>query len=198
MARKVKDRFRDWNLLHKSVVMVIIAFFLSVTVWSVWVIDAAFELEHEVVLPYEAASVWDWVYDPERRTDWQAELVDFAPYVGVPEKVESTRLLYWKRGFKRWQAVERTREVVQNRLYATAQESDHDQRWFRVEIVPEGPCKTRLLLVEVIRPKFYSDRFWFFTSNREAQERLETSAKALKRWLGSTVGVCEAVPAGGE
>lgn len=192
MARKVNDRFRDWNLLHKSVVMVIIAFALCVVAWMIWVLDAAFELEHETVLPYSTESIWPWVYDPDRRTDWQAELVDVVPYVGAPDKAESTRLLFWKREYKRWQSVERTREAVQQRLYATVQEADDELRWFRVELIPEGACQTRVKLNEVIHPKAYSDRFWFFTRNEDAQRRLDISGKALGRWLKNTAGTCTA------
>ncbi|NVJ99454.1 MAG: SRPBCC family protein [Alphaproteobacteria bacterium] len=192
MARKVKDRFRDWNLLHKSVVMVIIAFFLSVTVWSIWVFDAAFELEQEVVIDHGTEAIWPWVFDPKKRTDWQGELVDVVPYVGAPDKAESTRLLFWKRGYKRWQSVERTKDVVPERLYATVYESDNDIRWLRVELIPEGPCRTRVRLNEIIGPKFYKDRFWFFTSNREAEKRLQISGAALQRWVGDTSGACAA------
>lgn len=190
VERKVKDRFRDWNLLHKSVVMVIIAFALCVVTWMIWVIDAAFELEHEQVLPYSAETIWPWIYEPKLRTDWQGELVDAVSYVGAPDKAESTRLLFWKREFKRWQSVERTREVVQNRLYVTVQESDAEMRWLRVELVPEGPCQTRLLIQEIIHPKAYRERFWFFTRNNEAQKRLDISAKALNRWLDSKAVKC--------
>lgn len=191
MARQVKDRFRDWNLLHKSVVALIAAFFVSVAYRAIIVIDAAFEVDQEAVLPYAAETIWPWIYTPDRRVDWQAWQIDYAPYVGDPNKAESTRLVRWKKGFKRWHAIERTTEVVQERLYVTVQESDKDIRWFRVELIPEGPCSTRLRLHDVVQPKKYEERFWFFTERADEQERLDRSLEALDRWLGETAGRCE-------
>jgi hypothetical protein len=191
VARQVKDRFRDWNLLHKSVVALIAAFFVSVVYRAVIVIDAGFEMDQEMVMPYAAEAIWPWIYPPERRTDWQAWQIDYAPYVGKPDQAESTRLVRWKQGFKHWHAIERTTEVVQQRLYATVQESDKDVRWFRVELIPEGPCSTRVRLHDVARPKKYEERFWFFTRRKDEQDRLDKSLEALDRWVGETAGACE-------
>lgn len=192
MARKVKDRFRDWNLLHKATIAVIAAFFISVLFRAVLVIDAGFEMEEEIILPYDTTTIWPWVYSMERRSDWQGELVDLVKYTGDAAKTNSTRLLYWKRGYRRWQAVEQTTEVVQERLYATIQESDIDQRWFRVELTPTGPCETKVRLYEIIRPKDYEARFWFFTRRGEAADRLAISLGALDRWLGDSAPACTA------
>lgn len=191
MAQKPKDRFRDWNLLHKAVVALIAAFFVSVAYRMIIVIDAGFEMEYEASLPYSAEAIWPWIYSPDRRSDWQAEVIDLTPYSGAPDKAESTRLVFYKRVYSRWHAMEQTTEVVPQRLYATIQESDRDQRWFRVELTPEGACSTHVRLYEVIMPKEYKDRFWFFTNRGEAQERLETSVKALDRWLADTTQPCE-------
>ncbi|MFC4348929.1 hypothetical protein ACFO5Q_13835 [Kordiimonas lipolytica] len=190
MDRKVKDRFRDWNLLHKSVVALIAAFFVSVAYRAVIVIDSAFEVQQEAVLPYAAETIWPWIYTPERRSNWQAWQIDYAPYMGAPDKVESTRLARWKKEYKRWHAVERTTEVVQARVYATVQESDKDTRWFRVELTPEGPCSTRVRLYDMVRPKGYEERFWFFTSLDDEQKRVDASLKALDRWVDGTSEGC--------
>ncbi|WP_417451863.1 SRPBCC family protein [Kordiimonas sp.] len=184
----MRDRFRDWNLLHKSVVAVLAALFVSLVFRLILVIDAGFELTHEVVLPYAAPEVWAFVSDDENRVRWQAELVDAQRLKGDMAQSGSTRLLFWKRGYKNWHAVEKTTEVLPERLFASIQESDKDQRWYRLELSPEGPCETRVLVREVIRPKSYNNRFWFFREEEVHDARWEASFAALGRWLDRTAG----------
>lgn len=188
---EVKDSFRDWNLLHKSVIVLIVAFFVGIVYNAVNVIDGAFLLEEETTLPYDAETIWPWIYDAERRPDWQAYVIDSTPYTGDPQEAGSTRLIFWQKGYDRWHAIERTSEVVQARLYSTYQESDQDRRWLRLELEPIGPCATRIRIEETVFPLDYEERFWFFRHRDEAQERLTISLKALERWLGTKEGVCK-------
>ena len=190
----VRDRFRDWNLLHKSVVAFIAAVAISLSFRAFIVIDAAFQTEQEIILPYDSAVIWPWVTDNQNRARWQAELIDLQRLMGVADTPGSTRLLFWKKRYKRWQAVEQTSEVVQERLFATLQESDGDQRWFRVELTPLGQCQTRVVIRETIRPLAYTDRFWFFRYSGDHADRLKVSLAALDRWLGKVAPACEATP----
>lgn len=189
---EVKDSFQDWNLLHKSVVVLIVSFFAGIVYNAVNVIDGAFQFEEEATLPYSAETIWPWIYDAQRRPDWQAYVIDSTPYTGDAQEAESTRLIFWQKDYDRWHAIERTSEVVQARLYSTYQESDTDRRWLRVELNPVGPCETRVRIEETIFPLDYEERFWFFRHRDEAQERLEISLGALNRWLESKAGTCDA------
>ncbi len=192
----VKDRFRDWNLYHKSVVAALVAFGVSIVVRLILVIDAGFEISEEAVLPYSAEAIWPWVTNDENRERWQAELIDLQRLKGNELENGATRLVFWKKQGKRWHAMEQTSEVLPGRVFATIQESDNDQRWFRIELKPEGPCSTRVSISEVIRPKAYNARFWFFRESGDHQEKWGTSLEALERWLGKRAPAC--VAEGGE
>lgn len=188
----MKDRFRDWNLLHKSVVAVLAALFVGVAVRAIVAIDAGFEIKREVVVPYAAADVWSLVTDNQGRIRWQGQLVDIQRLSGAPKEAGSTRLVFWQKGYRKWHAVEQTKEVLVERVFATVQESDHDQRWFRVELAPEGDCATRVSVREVIRPKNYNKRFWFFRQMEEHEQKWDASFAALDRWLKTGAGACAA------
>ncbi|WP_262691960.1 SRPBCC family protein [Kordiimonas aestuarii] len=195
----MRDRFRDWNLLHKSVVAVIAAVVFSVVFRLVLVIDAGFELTYEKVMPYSARDIWAFIDDDKNRVRWQAELVDTQRLTGDMVQAGSTRLLFWKRGYKTWHAVEQTKEALPERLFATIQESDRDQRWYRIELAPEGECSTRVSVREVIRPKAYNKRFWFFSEEGVHDARWDASFAALDRWLKRSVGdMCAGREAGSE
>ncbi|TNE62272.1 MAG: SRPBCC family protein [Alphaproteobacteria bacterium] len=188
----VQDRFRDWNLLHKSVAALVAAFFVAVAIHAVRVREAAFALDDSRVLPYSAETIWPWLTDYRNRARWQAELIDLSRMSGDVTDYNSTRLLFWKRRYTHWQAVEQTKEIVENRLFATIQESDFDYRWFRIELEPVGPCSTRVTMHEVIQPLRYTDRFWFFRDHDERRGRLTLSLDALDDWLGKTAPACAA------
>jgi len=175
-----KDKFRDWNLYHKSIVAVVAAFAVSVGLRAYLVYDGAFEISDEMVLNASADEIWPWVVDNKKRADWQGEVIRVQ---GLSVEVGRKRLLYWKRGYKRWHSFETTTALVAERLFKSEQESDFDTRWFEVELVPESSCQTKVKLREVIRPNDYEDRFWFFRVEAERRQRLENSLSALERWL---------------
>ncbi|WP_417460089.1 hypothetical protein [Kordiimonas sp.] len=188
----MKDRFRDWNLYHKSVVAALAAFAVSVIFRLIIVIDAGFEISEEAVLPYSAEAIWPWATSDENRERWQAELIDLQRLKGEATETDATRLVFWRKRGKRWHAMEQTSEVLPGRVFATIQESDNDQRWFRIELKPEGECSTRVLITEVIRPKAYNARFWFFREKDDHAEKWETSLEALDRWLEKRAPACVA------
>lgn len=192
----MKDRFKDWNLLHKSVVALLAALFVGVAVRAIVAIDAGFEIKHEAVVPYAAADIWSIVTDNQGRIRWQGQLVDIQRLTGEPLDIDSTRLIFWQKGYRKWHAMEQTKEVLSERLFATIQESDHDQRWFRVELRPEGDCSTRVSVREIIRPKNYNKRFWFFREMEEQQQKWEASFAALDRWLKAGAQECVATEGG--
>lgn len=187
---EVKERFRDWNLYHKTVVLVLAGATLWGAAWAVIVIDGAFEFEYEKTLPYSAETIWPWVVGDENRPRWTTELIDIGELTGEPGEQDTTRLLFWRQGYKRWQAVERVTDVVAGRVINYAQESDLDQRWYRVELVPASACETRVILKETIMPLEYAKRFWFFRETDVAEQRLATSANALGRWVSETAPIC--------
>ncbi len=188
--RRVRDSFWQWNLLHKSVVAFLFAVFVSLVVHAIRVYDAAFDLQEEMVIQSNTADLWPWMITNENRARWQAGLIDLSHLTGKIEEAGSTRLLFWRHRGKRWQALEQTNEVVIERLFTSIQESDIDQRWFRLELTPEGPCRTKVRINEVIHPLFYKERFWFFLEHDDHQKRLTTSLKALNRWMVSMDKTC--------
>ena len=188
----MKDRFKDWNLLHKSVVAVLAALFVGVAVRAIVAIDAGFELKHEAVVPYATSDVWSLITSNKGRIRWQGQLVDIQRLTGEPTETGSTRLIFWKVGYKAWHAVEQTREVLPERVFATIQESDKDHRWFRVELTPEGDCSTRVKISEIIRPVAYNKRFWFFREMEEHEAKWDASFEALERWLATSATACKA------
>jgi hypothetical protein len=190
-----KERFRDWGLYHKAVAAVAVAAILSVVVRALLMIDAAFELRAQVTLDVSAAEIWPWIIGNLRRSDWQGEITKVQ---GLSTDVGRSRLLYWKRGYDEWSSYEKTTALVPERLFKVAQDSDFDNRWWQVELVPLSPCKTRVKLVEIIQPLEYRDRFWFFQVREERQARLENSVKALKRWIGETAKPCSAADTAGQ
>lgn len=186
----VKDRFRDWNLYHKAIVVSLGAAILWIVAWAVIVYDGAFEFEHEETLPYSAEAIWPWLIQDDERPRWTAELVDVGRLAGQAGVQDTTRLLFWRQGYKRWQAVERITGALPNRLLEAVQESDIDQRWLSFELEPLGPCETRVISREVIRPLNYKDRFWFFRKTDLVEERLVESSRALQRWVADEAPTC--------
>jgi len=183
-----KEKFRDWNLYHKGIVAALAAFAVAVGIRAYLVYDGAFEVSAERVLDASAADIWPWVITNGKRADWQGEVLRIQ---GLSVDVGRKRLLSWKRGYERWQSFETTTTLVNERLFKSKQDSDFDTRWFEVELVPAGDCKTNVKLREIIQPTAYSERFWFFRIETERQQRLENSLDSLGRWAGSS-GVCVA------
>ncbi|MCJ9428448.1 SRPBCC family protein [Kordiimonas marina] len=191
-----RDNFKDWNLLHKVTAAVVAALVVGIAIHAVRVRTAAFKFEASRDYNVSAETLWPWLVNYKDRIRWQAELIDMSRLMGDADKPGSTRLIFWQRGYKKWSAVERTEEVVQNRLYATYQEADGDHRWFRVELIPEGACKTRVVMHEVIKPLTYADRFWYFSEASDRQHRLDISLDALGYWMKKTAPTCKGETAG--
>ncbi|RMB02672.1 SRPBCC family protein [Eilatimonas milleporae] len=184
-AQAAKLPFADWNLYHKSVVAVLAAFFVAVLLRAVTAVDGG-DVYHESARVFEATPemMWPWVTTTQDRVRWQAGIVDISRLTGAPAEPASTRLLFWREDGRRWSAVERTEQVVRTRVFEVIQQSDRDDRRMRIELVPEGPCRTRVIMMEWIRATAYRDRFWAFLYTDARQGRLETSLDALGRWIG--------------
>lgn len=117
-------------------------------------------------------------------------MIDIGELTGEAGEADTTRLLFWRRKFKRWQAVERVTNVLPQRLISYLQESDIDQRWFTVELVPVTECETRIIMKEVIFPLEYAKRFWFFRETEAAENRLTAAQRALGGWVESANPTC--------
>lgn len=184
---KVKDKFRDWNLFHKSIVAGMVALGLSVLVKAYFAIDGAYELKEERVIPASAADIWPWVTDNLKRPYWQGEVIRVQ---GLSTDVGRRRLLFWQRQFENWRSSEITTALVQERLFRVEQESDFDTRWLEVELTPIGPCETKVTMTEIIQPSKFSDRFFFYRIKEKRQERLTKSLPYLENWVLKSADAC--------
>ncbi|GHF16957.1 hypothetical protein GCM10017044_09140 [Kordiimonas sediminis] len=193
--RKVKDRFRDWNLLHKSVVIFLWALGFGTALRAYLVVDGgAVELQMEQTLPHGAETIWPWLHDTENRPRWQAHITRVSKLRGDTAAVRSTRLISWRDRGKRWTGVEETVASVPGRLYEVYQESEKDTRRFKVELEPISACQTRVVFTETIRDESYSNRFFGFLQSGDRTERLTISFSALTDWLETTdTGPCSTV-----
>lgn len=186
----MKDRFSEWNLYHKSVAALVTAMGFGVLLRAILVIDTAFEVESERVIDASADAVWTLMATDTERDKWQAEMVDLVELTGPTNETGATRLLFWKRGLKRWQAVERTRGVLEGRVLEFEQSADRDTRWVTMTLEAVDVCKTRLSIVEIIEPAEYLDRFWFFSERTLHEERLNASFDAMQRWTKHLIAEC--------
>ncbi len=186
----MRDSFRDWNLYHKSIVVLLSAMVFGVIVRAVIVFDTAFEVVGERVVNASAETVWTLVSNDKNRDKWQAEIVDLVELTGPTNERGATRLVFWKRGAKRWQAVERTRDLLPGRQLSLLQNSDQDTRWITISLEVIEPCKTKLIINEIIEPSAYEDRFWFFNQRTLHQSRLSASFDAMDRWAAVAEPKC--------
>lgn len=178
----MRDQFRDWNLYHKSIVVLLAAMVFGVIVRAIVVYDTAFEVSDERLINASAEAVWSLVSDDENRDKWQAEMMDLAELTGHTAEVGSTRLVFWQRELKRWQAVERTQNILPGRVLNVIQTSDQDTRWVSITLDVVAPCQTQLTIKEIIEPSAYKDRFWFFSEREDHEKRLLASLDAMERW----------------
>lgn len=186
----MKDRFSDWNLYHKTVAALMTAFAFGIVLRGILVIDTAFEVKDDRTISASSAAIWHLMSVDTERDKWQAELLDVAALTGPSSETGATRLLFWKRGLKRWQAVERTREVLQQRVLSFEQSSDQDSRWVTMNLDEEDVCRTRLSITEIIEPAEYLDRFWFFFRRTAHEDRLAASLDAMERWAKVSDPTC--------
>lgn len=178
----MRDQFRDWNLYHKSIVILLAAMAFGVIVRAVLVFDTAFEVTDERMINARAETVWALISTDKSRDKWQAELMDLVELTGPTNQTGSTRLVFWKRDLNRWQSVERTQNILPGRVLNLIQTSDQDTRWVSIALKVAGPCQTYLTIEEIIAPSAYKDRFWFFSQRAEHEERLLASLDAMERW----------------
>jgi len=178
----MRDQFRDWNLYHKSIVVLIAAMVFGVIVRAIVVYDTAFEVTGERVITASAGAVWTMMSDDENRDKWQAEMHDLVELTGQTNEIGTTRLVFWKRELKRWQSVERTQNLIPGRVLQFTQTSDQDTRWVSLSLEVIGTCQTRLTIEEIIEPSAYKDRFWFFSERDAHEKRLAASFDAMERW----------------
>lgn len=178
----MRDRFSDWNLYHKTIIAILAAMIFGVILRGILVYDTAFEIADQRIIPAPSTTVWAWLSADENRDKWQAELMDMVELTGPTAQPAATRLMFWKRGLKRWQSVERTRDVLVGRVLGLYQTSDSDTRWVTMTLEVVSPCETRLKIEEIIEPTAYADRFWFFNQRAIHEKRLTASFDALDRW----------------
>lgn len=178
----MRDRFGDWNLYHKSVAALVSALAFGIVLRGVLVIDTAFEVSGSREINASAGTVWSFMAADDQRDRWQAEMVDLVELTGPTAEPGATRLIFWKRGTKRWQSVERTRDSLTGRVLSFEQSADEDTRWVTMTLTVVDACTTRLDIEEIIEPAEYLDRFWFFSARSQHESRLNASFDAMERW----------------
>lgn len=188
----MRDHFRDWNLYHKSIVAGLAAVVFGILLHAVLVYDTAFEINDERMINADAETVWAWISDDKNRSRWQAELHDLVPLTGETAETDTTRLVFWQRGLRRWQSTERTTNIITGRILNLLQQSDTDKRWITLSLELVSRCQTRLIVTEIIEPNAYKDRFWFFNERALHEARLEASFEAMNRWMRSAAPDCTA------
>lgn len=186
----MKDRFRDWNIYHKCVAAFVAAMAFGVVLRAVLVIDTAFEVNDRRVFAASAETIWALMSTDEERDKWQAEMIDLVELTGPTTEAGATRLLFWKRGLRRWQSVERTRDMLTGRVLGMVQSSDNDTRWVTMTLDVLDTCQTELVIEEIIEPANYLDRFWFFSQRTIHENRLASSLDAMERWVSIEDPVC--------
>lgn len=187
----MKDRFRDWNWYHKTIVTLLAAVAFGTFVRALLVIDTAFEIKGEATLNAPADTIWAWMISEDDRDKWQAGLIDVARLTGDTAERGTTRLVFWRKGNKRWQALETTMGVIPGRVLELMQSADQDTRWITLEIEPDATCRTRLVITEIIEPTAYNDRFWFFSEREHHEKRMAASLTALGRWMETAAPDCQ-------
>jgi len=186
----MRDKFRDWNIYHKSIVVLLSAMVFGVIVRAVIVIDTAFEVADERIINASADKVWSLVSTDSNRDKWQGEIVGLAKLTGPTIEQGATRLIFWRRGLRRWQSVERTRDILPGRVLNLFQTSDQDTRWVAVTLEVISACQTKLSISEIIEPSAYEDRFWFFKQRTVHENRLAASFDAMERWAAIDDPTC--------
>lgn len=186
----MKDRFGDWNLYHKSVAALVAAFAFGMVLRGILVIDTAFEVSDSREIHASADVVWAFLSRDDQRDRWQAEMVDLVELTGPTAEPGATRLIFWKRGLKRWQAVERTRDSLEGRVLSFEQSADRDTRWVTMTLSVVDACTTRLDIEEIIEPTKYLDRYWFFSMRGQHEDRLNASFDAMERWASAEDPAC--------
>ena len=179
-----QDRFKDWNLYHKSVAVFVGGLFALVIMLLAYAFtDWGFEVSHKRVVHYDAASVWPFVVEDKNRSRWIAAVRDVAPLTGKAGTVGASRFLIWRQDGKQWTAFETVDQNVPERKLVAFQQSDLYERVWTVELEPVAPCGTAISLKEWIRPRLFQDRFWIFTLLAPSKKRLSTSLDSLDYWL---------------
>lgn len=187
----MREKFRDWNLYHKSIVIVLAAVAFGTLVRAILVFDTAFQVTNEKIIEASPDQVWLWMTDETNRARWQAELISVVSLSGETVEKDTMRLIFWQRGFKRWQSAETTLDLIPERILVLRQSSDNDTRWITISLEIIEKCKTRVTIDEIIEPSHYADRFWFFNERPLHEMRLETSLNDLGRWLQETDTTCQ-------
>ena len=183
----MKLPMQGWNLYHKAVMTLVVAFFFGLFLRAVVSVSGGgIPSESSIDIDRSAASLWPLVTDNANRIRWEAHVIDITRLSGLPVEPGSTRLVFWKTPrLKRWQSLEGTLETVPERRLYLRRESDTAQRWFEITLDPQGPCRTRVTIREQYRPKAYGKRYMAFLESGDLQDRLDISAQALDRWARS-------------
>ncbi len=190
----VKDRFQDWGLFHKSVVIFFVILFSAALARGVFVVEGGtYLIKAEQVFSFDPEQINPWIVESENRVRWQAEVTDFLKYSGDERKVGSTRRVDHRRDGEEWVSFEQTTEIEPNKLYKTVQadEVKLEDRSFEVTMQSVNSCQTKVVIKEIIFPRRYFDRYWAFLDKSQRQKRLKVSLNALDRWLQTSKTKCE-------
>lgn len=175
--------FKGYNLFHRTVAIGLICLcFLAVLRGVLMISGGGFQVEEKRVLSLNPVDIWPYVVTPDLRDNWVVELVDHSRLSGQPDQKGSTRLLFWKQGFKRFSGAETTADVVKERLYKSYIESNDFIANWTVALTPVAPCKTEVTYHIAQRQTGFTDRYFGFFRASEERAKMQRSLDVLEEW----------------
>lgn len=177
------DILKGYNNFHKSVVMTLIciAFLIGLRAFLVWQ-GGTVQMEKQTSLSVSTADIWPYIIQTEMRDNWVVELIDSAPLNGDASEVNSTRLLFWKRGFDKWHTEETTTQVIKERFYETYIESNLYVANWSIKLTPISECKTQVDYMIVRQDAKFLDRFFSFLHTGDEKKKMARSLQVLEEW----------------
>ncbi|WND02877.1 SRPBCC family protein [Temperatibacter marinus] len=174
---------KGYNGFHKTVAIGLIILVVLAILRGFMVISGGNLLvKVDRTLTLKPKDIWPYIVQPDLRDNWVVELVDHAPLSGQPYEVESSRLLFWKRDFRRWSGTETTETITPQRFYRSYIVSQTFRSNWTVELEALGNCQTKISYSILMREEDYTSRYFAFLKKSTEAEKLGRSLDALDEW----------------
>ena len=184
----------DWTPYHRIAAFALIGMLVLVGAHSIRVINGGlYQIEDTAIIQAPATVVWDHIITPEKRYLWEGGVIRVQRMRGNADEAGSTRLLNWRsiKGAE-WTAFEETVQVVPGLFFVADQETNELERQIQIRLEPIDACHTRVTYTDVLREKDYDARIIAPLARGPKYDRLETSFKALNRWVAKAAPACAA------
>lgn len=195
MRLKVKlesSVFKGWGTYHLSLVAVFAAILLFAGLNALLMrTSGGYDIKAEAILPYSADQLWQWTIENDKRSKWQVGMYDLSSLHGAPSEIDSTRMLFFISGEKKWNGVEITLESSEPSQWVARQEMPTTLRKYSVTLGALSACHTVVRIHEQSELFDFKERFWLFWRKSDHQERLNYSLRQLKTWMGHKGETCE-------